>query len=228
MEAFSDGVIAILITIMVLELRTPVGTSWHALGHELPVLLAYALSFVYLGIYWNNHHHMLAAVSRVTGGAMWANLHLLFWLSLIPFSTAWMSEHRFPSVPTAVYGIVLLCAALAYYILQTTLLRAGGESSALRTAHRFRRQGQDLAAALLPRDRFVVRRPLARPRGLCRRGTDVAGARPPRRTPRQHHSQKANRTGVTPRPAIRSSAQTMSPRRFLAVLSVSADLWPIS
>ena len=134
MEAFSDGVIAILITIMVLELRTPVGTSWHALGHELPVLLAYALSFVYLGIYWNNHHHMLAAVSRVTGGAMWANLHLLFWLSLIPFSTAWMSEHRFPSVPTAVYGIVLLCAALAYYILQTTLLRAGGESSVLRTA----------------------------------------------------------------------------------------------
>ncbi len=134
MEAFSDGVIAILITIMVLELRTPVGTSWHALGHELPVLLAYALSFVYLGIYWNNHHHMLAAVSRVTGGAMWANLHLLFWLSLIPFSTAWMSEHRFPSVPTAVYGIVLLCAALAYYILQTTLLRAVGESSVLRTA----------------------------------------------------------------------------------------------
>ncbi|MBV9049825.1 MAG: DUF1211 domain-containing protein [Solirubrobacterales bacterium] len=134
MEAFSDGVIAILITIMVLDLRTPVGTSWHALGHELPVLLAYALSFVYLGIYWNNHHHMLAAVSRVTGRAMWANLHLLFWLSLIPFSTAWMSEHRFPSVPTAVYGIVLLCAAIAYYILQMTLLRAGGENSLLRTA----------------------------------------------------------------------------------------------
>ena len=134
LEAFSDGVIAILITIMVLELRTPVGTSWHALGHELPVLLAYALSFVYLGIYWNNHHHMLAAVSRVTGGAMWANLHLLFWLSLIPFSTAWMSEHRFPSVPTAVYGIVLLSAAIAYYILQTMLLRGEGERSVLRAA----------------------------------------------------------------------------------------------
>ena len=134
LEAFSDGVIAILITIMVLELRTPVGTSWHALGHELPVLLAYALSFVYLGIYWNNHHHMLAAVSRVTGGAMWANLHLLFWLSLIPFSTAWMSEHRFPSVPTAVYGIVLLSAAIAYYILQTMLLRGEGEHSVLRIA----------------------------------------------------------------------------------------------
>jgi TMEM175 potassium channel family protein len=134
LEAFSDGVIAILITIMVLELHTPVGTSWHALGHELPVLFAYALSFVYLGIYWNNHHHMLAAVSHVTGGAMWANLHLLFWLSLIPFSTAWMSEHRFPSIPTAVYGIVLLSAAIAYYILQTMLLRSEGERSVLRTA----------------------------------------------------------------------------------------------
>src|SRR5881398_3252988 len=119
---------------MVLELHIPAGTSWHALGHELPAVLAYLLSFVYLGIYWNNHHHMLAAVSRVSGAVMWANLHLLFWLSLIPFSTAWMSEHRFPSVPTAVYGIVLLCAAIAYYILQTTLLRAGGENSLLRTA----------------------------------------------------------------------------------------------
>jgi uncharacterized membrane protein len=133
-EAFSDGVIAILITIMVLELHIPVGTSWHALGKELPVLLAYALSFVYLGIYWNNHHHMMAAVRYVTGGAMWANLHLLFWLSLVPFSTAWMSEHRFPPVPTAVYGIVLLLAAISYYILQTTLLRAEGQDSMLRTA----------------------------------------------------------------------------------------------
>ena len=134
LETFSDGVIAILITIMVLELRTPVATSWHTLGHELPVLLAYALSFVYLGIYWNNHHHMLAAVSRVSGGALWANLHLLFWLSLVPFCNAWMSEHRFPSTPTAVYDIVLLCAAIAYYILQAMLLRAEGEHSVLRTA----------------------------------------------------------------------------------------------
>ena len=145
LEAFSDGVIAILITIMVLELRTPVGTSWHALEHELPVLLAYALSFVYLGIYWNNHHHMLAAVSRVTGAAMWANLHLLFGLSLIPFSTAWMSEHRFPSIPTAVYGIVLLCSAIAYYILQTMLLRAEGEHSMLRAA-----LGPDLKGKISP------------------------------------------------------------------------------
>ena len=134
LEAFSDGVIAILITIMVLELHIPVGTSWHALGHELPALLAYLLSFVYLGIYWNNHHHMLAAVSRVSGAALWANLHLLFWLSLIPVTTAWMSEHRFPSIPTAVYGVVLLAAAIAYLILQTALLRAEGEHSRLRVA----------------------------------------------------------------------------------------------
>jgi uncharacterized membrane protein len=134
LEAFSDGVIAILITIMVLELRTPAGTSWHALRHELPVLLAYVLSFVYLGIYWSNHHHMLAAVSRVSGATLWANLHLLFWLSLVPFSTAWMSEHHFPAVPTAVYGIVLLATAIAYYVLQTTLLRAEGDRSRLRAA----------------------------------------------------------------------------------------------
>jgi uncharacterized membrane protein len=134
LEAFSDGVIAILITIMVLELHIPAGTSWHALGHKLPALLAYVLSFVYLGIYWNNHHHMLAAASRVSGAALWANLHLLFWLSLIPFTTAWMSEHRFPSVPTAVYGIVLLAAAIAYLLLQTMLVRAEGERSQLRAA----------------------------------------------------------------------------------------------
>ena len=127
--------IAILITIMVLELHIPAGTSWHALGHELPVLLTYLLSFVYLGIYWNNHHHhLLAAVSRVSGATLWANLHLLFWLSLVPFSTAWMSEHRFPSIPTAVYGIVLLAASIAYLILQTALLRAEGEQSRLRAA----------------------------------------------------------------------------------------------
>jgi uncharacterized membrane protein len=108
--------------------------SWHALGHELPVLLAYVLSFVFLGIYWNNHHHLLAAVARVSGAAMWANLHLLFWLSLAPLSTAWMSEHRFPSIPTAVYGIILLAASIAYLILQTTLLRADGEHSRLRVA----------------------------------------------------------------------------------------------
>jgi uncharacterized membrane protein len=145
LEAFSDGVIAILITIMVLELHIPEQTSWHALAHELPVLSAYALSFVYVGIYWNNHHHMLAAASRVSGGALWANLHLLFWLSLVPFSTAWMSEHRFPPVPTAVYGIVLLAAAIAYYLLQLTLLRVEGPASRLRAA-----LGRDVKGKISP------------------------------------------------------------------------------
>ena len=145
LETFTDGVIAILITIMVLELHTPAGTSWHGLAHELPVLLAYALSFVYLGIYWNNHHHMLAAVSRVSGASLWANLNLLFWLSLVPFSSAWMSEHHFPSIPTAFYGIILLAAAIAYLILQTTLLRAEGEQSRLRAAI-----GSDLKGKISP------------------------------------------------------------------------------
>jgi uncharacterized membrane protein len=134
LQAFSDGVIAILITIMVLELHTPDGTDWHALREELPVLLAYVLSFVYIGIYWNNHHHMLSAVQRVSGGALWANLHLLFWLSLVPFTTSWMSENDFPTVPVAVYGITLLAAAIAYVILQTLLLRADADGSMLAAA----------------------------------------------------------------------------------------------
>jgi uncharacterized membrane protein len=134
LEAFSDGVIAILITIMVLELRTPHGTTWRALGDDLPVLLAYVLSFVNIGIYWNNHHHLLAAVSRVSGTALWANLHLLFWLSLFPFATAWMSENHFPAIPVAAYGAVLLAAGIAYYVLQALLLRLEGEGSLLATA----------------------------------------------------------------------------------------------
>jgi uncharacterized membrane protein len=145
-EAFSDGVIAILITIMVLELRRPAGASWHALLHsDLSPLLAYALSFIYLGIYWNNHHHMFAAVSRVTGGALWANLHLLFWLSLVPFLTDWMSEHDAPTTPVACYGIVLLAAGVAYYILQLVLLRGEGADSKLRAAI-----GSDLKGKISP------------------------------------------------------------------------------
>jgi uncharacterized membrane protein len=134
LEAFSDGVIAILITIMVLELRTPHGTTWAALRGDLPVLLAYVLSFVYIGIYWNNHHHMLAAVSRVSGMALWANQHLLFWLSLIPVATAWMSQNHFPPIPVAAYGVVLLAASLAYSILQAVLLRIEDDSSVLAAA----------------------------------------------------------------------------------------------
>ena len=144
-EAFSDGVIAILITIMVLNLHVPEGASWQKLGTELPQFLAYALSFIFLGIYWSNHHHMLAAVSRVTGTALWANLHLLFWLSLTPFCTAWMSQRHFPTTPVAVYGIVLLASAIAYYVLQSTLLRAEGRDSQLRAAI-----GTDLKGKISP------------------------------------------------------------------------------
>jgi uncharacterized membrane protein len=129
MEAFSDGVIAILITIMVLELKVPHGTSWEALREVWPVLLSYVLSFVYLGIYWNNHHHMLQATQRVTGGILWANLHLLFWLSLVPFATAWLGENQFAAIPAAAYGIVLLADALAYLLLQTVIIRDQGEGS---------------------------------------------------------------------------------------------------
>jgi uncharacterized membrane protein len=123
MEAFSDGVIAILITVMVLELHTPHGTTWRALHGSLPTLLSYVLSFAYLGIYWNNHHHMLMVTSRVDGLVLWANLHLLFWLSLIPFTTGWMGENHFPKIPVAVYGIVLLASAIAYLGLQTAIIR---------------------------------------------------------------------------------------------------------
>ncbi len=140
--AFTDGVVAILITIMVLELRTPHDGSWHALHEAVPVLLAYVLSFVNIGIYWNNHHHMLAAVHRVTGAALWANLHLLFWLSLLPFATAWMSENHFPPAPVAAYGIVLLACAVAYYILQATLLHAEPTGSLLARAIGTDRKGK--------------------------------------------------------------------------------------
>jgi uncharacterized membrane protein len=131
MEAFSDGVIAILITIMVLELKVPEGTDWSDLHDVMPVLLSYVLSFVYLGIYWNNHHHMLQATEQVSGGVLWANLHLLFWLSLVPFTTAWMGEHDFARTPVAVYGITLLGAAVAYFLLQTLIVRGQGPGSPL-------------------------------------------------------------------------------------------------
>ena len=134
MEAFSDGVIAIIITIMVLELRVPHGTDLAALTPLLSVFLSYVLSFVMLGIYWNNHHHLLHAVSHVDGRILWANLHLLFWLSLVPFVTAWMGENHFAGVPVAVYGVVLLAASIAYYILTRALIALHGKSSTLATA----------------------------------------------------------------------------------------------
>ena len=124
LEAFSDGVFAVIITIMVLEMKVPQGASLDALAPMLPVFLVYALSFVNVGIYWNNHHHMLHAVERVDGRSLWANLHLLFWLSLMPFTTGWMGENHFAALPTAVYGVVLLMAGAAYTLLQTALVAA--------------------------------------------------------------------------------------------------------
>ena len=134
LEAFSDGVIAIIITIMVLEIKVPHADTWAELSPLLLLLFSYALSFVYVGIYWNNHHHMLQATQHVTGGILWANLHLLFWLSLLPFATNWMGEHHFASMPLAAYGFVLLMAAIAYFILQNTIIASQGENSLLAKA----------------------------------------------------------------------------------------------
>jgi len=134
LEAFSDGVIAILITIMVLELKVPHGDDLGALGKVWPVFTSYVLSFVYLGIYWNNHHHMLHLVSRINGKILWANLHLLFWLSLIPFTTGWMGENHFSPMPTACYGVVLFLAGVAFMILERMIIASQGEGSKLREA----------------------------------------------------------------------------------------------
>jgi len=129
LEAFSDGVIAILITIMVLELKVPHDSSLGALASVVPVLLSYLMSFIYLGIYWNNHHHLLAATDRISGGVLWANNHLLFWLSLVPFVTSWMDENHFAPVPTAMYGVVLFCSAIAYTILVRAIIATDGGSN---------------------------------------------------------------------------------------------------
>ena len=134
LEAFSDAVLAIVITIMVLELRVPHEPTWHGFADVFPTFLSYLLSFVYVGIYWNNHHHMIHLADRVNGGILWANLHLLFWLSLVPFSTRWMDESGFVQVPVLVYGINLLCAGIAYVILQQALIRQQGREGALARA----------------------------------------------------------------------------------------------
>ena len=134
LEAFSDGVLAIVITIMVLELKVPHGDTFDTLAPLIPVFLSYVLSFMYVGIYWNNHHHMLHTMTNVTGPVLWANLHLLFWLSLFPFTTGWMGENHFAPFPTAVYGFVLLAAAIAYWLLQQAIIAAQGDSSVLRHA----------------------------------------------------------------------------------------------
>ena len=145
LTAFSDGVIAIIITIMVLELKVPHGADWAALSKLLPVFLSYVLSFIFVGIYWNNHHHLLHASRRVNSAIMWANMHLLFWLSLIPFATGWMGENHFAALPVAVYGVALLAPAIAYYILQTCIVKANGPDKALAEA-----LGRDIKGKLSP------------------------------------------------------------------------------
>ena len=144
-EAFSDGVLAIAITIMVLELKIPEGPVPAALRASLPGFLMYVLSFIYLGIYWTNHHHLLQATRRITGGILWANLHLLFWLSLVPVTTSWMGEYWREPIPTAVYGVVLLLAGIAYYVLQTLIVAADGPDSRLRAA-----LGRDMKGKISP------------------------------------------------------------------------------
>jgi uncharacterized membrane protein len=145
LEAFSDGVIAILITIMVLELQVPHGAGIHALRPLVPIFFTYLLSFVYLGTYWNNHHHMLQAAHRINGVILWANLHLLFWLSLFPFATGWMGENHFAETPCAVYGVVCVGAAVAYYLLQTAIIREHGADSAFAQA-----VGRDVKGRISP------------------------------------------------------------------------------
>lgn len=134
LEAFSDGVLAIIITIMVLELKVPHGTEWRDLAPVLPYFLSYILSFIYIAIYWNNHHHMLHTVKQVKGSILWANMHLLFWLSLVPFTTGWMAENHFAPNTAALYGVNLLMAAIAYFILQSIILRIHGDDSILAKA----------------------------------------------------------------------------------------------
>jgi uncharacterized membrane protein len=145
LEAFSDGVLAIIITIMVLEIKVPSGARLSDLKPLIPVLSSYVLSFIYLGIYWNNHHHMMHTVKHVTGDILWANLHLLFWLSLVPFVTGWMGENHFKPVPVALYGIILLMAAIAYYILQSIIVKNHGPDSILARAI-----GRDLKGKISP------------------------------------------------------------------------------
>jgi uncharacterized membrane protein len=155
LEAFSDGVIAILITIMVLELKIPHGSDWESLRPLFPVFFTYILSFIYLGIYWNNHHHMLYVTEHINGKVLWANMHLLFWLSLVPFVTGWMGENHFAPLPTAVYGVVLLASAIAYFILQRLIIAQQGANSRLKAA-----VGKDIKGKLSPLI-YLVAIPLA-------------------------------------------------------------------
>jgi uncharacterized membrane protein len=180
--AFSDGVLAIVITIMVLELKAPRDPSLAALAADAPAFLAYVLSFIYIGIYWNNHHHLFILVSQVRGVVLWANLHLLFWLSLIPFTTSWLGEHPSSAVPAAIYGLSLLMPAIAYYVLQTLLIRDNGRGNS-DLAHALGRDLKGKLSPLLPCNghRALILRALFRRRDLRARGPDVAHSGPPHR-----------------------------------------------
>jgi uncharacterized membrane protein len=170
LEAFSDGVLAIIITIMVLDLKVPAGSDITVLKPLAPVFLTYVLSFIYVGIYWNNHHHLLKAARNVTGAMMWANLHLLFWLSLFPFVTGWMGENHFTAAPTAVYGAVLLAAAIAYFILQNIIVATQGCDSKLAAAI-----GRDFKGKLSPALYAIA---IGGGRGSCVRGGRLFGQSP--------------------------------------------------
>ena len=183
LEAFSDGVLAIIITIMVLELKVPSGADITVLKPLLPVFLTYALSFVYLGIYWNNHHHLLKAVRKVNGAMMWANLHLLFWLSLFPFVTGWMGENHFLPVPTALYGAVLFLAAIAYFILQKYHHRRAGLRFQAGGGHRPRFQRQAVSHSLRHRNSALILPAVDGWLPLRVRRPALAGSRPPHRAP---------------------------------------------
>ena len=202
-EAFSDGVLAIIITILVLELKVPHGEDLHALRETLPHFLAYVLSFIYVGIYWNNHHHMLHAITRVSGASMWANLHLLFWLSLVPFVTGWMGEYHRSAVPAAAYGTVLLMAAVAYTILQTTLTWQRDHNAAL--ARAIKRDTKGKVSVLLYRhgDPAGLRLDVGLDRPLRGGRADLAGAR-------SSHRARARRA---PRGDRRRAAHTTDGRR---------------
>jgi len=180
LEAFSDGVLAIIITIMVLELKVPHGVELAALKPVLPVLLSYVLSFIYVGIYWNNHHHLFQSTQRVSGRILWANLHLLFWLSLFPFVTGWVGENHLAATPTAVYGVVLLMAAIAYYVLQRAIIAQQGRESLL-ARHWRGLEREALAPALSGRSSAGICPALDCQWSVCARRSPVAGSRPPHR-----------------------------------------------
>ena len=178
LEAFSDGVFAVIITIMVLDMKSPHGTSVADLRPLLPVFFSYVLSFIYIGIYWNNHHHLLQATQHVEGGILWANLHLLFWLSLTPFATAWMGENHFASLPVALYGVVLFFAGIAYFILTKKLIAHHGKDSALAASIGSDRKGRTSVVRLRCRDSPVVCAAMGRVRLLHHGRCHVADSRP--------------------------------------------------